>query len=121
MLCHLMSYVKYQGLSSSVERNGKSLGTRLVLRYPISNPEPAILCGGLLRFWETPANFARKSVHLDPVLRSTFINRHSLIGNIELNTLFINVLIYSSHCSSNSELFYNRSQISSIISNHDPG
>jgi hypothetical protein len=42
----------------------------------ISKPEPAILCGGLLRLWETPANFARKSVHLDPVLRSTFINRH---------------------------------------------
>jgi hypothetical protein len=35
-----------------------------------------ILCGGLLRLWETPATFARKSVHLDPVLRSTFINRH---------------------------------------------
>jgi hypothetical protein len=43
---------------------------------PISKPEPAILCGGLLRLWETPAAFARKSVHLDPVLRSTFINRH---------------------------------------------
>jgi hypothetical protein len=42
----------------------------------ISKPEPAILCGGLLRLWETPATFARKSVHLDPVLRSTFINRH---------------------------------------------
>ena len=35
-----------------------------------------ILCGGLLRLWETPVTFARKSVHLDPVLRSTFINRH---------------------------------------------
>jgi hypothetical protein len=42
----------------------------------ISKPEPAILCGGLLRLWETPVNFARKSVHLDPVLRSTFINWH---------------------------------------------
>ena len=42
----------------------------------ISNPDPAILCGGLLRLWETPAKFARKSVHLDPVLRSTFINRY---------------------------------------------
>jgi hypothetical protein len=24
----------------------------------ISKPEPAILCGGLLRLWETPATFA---------------------------------------------------------------
>jgi hypothetical protein len=44
--------------------------------YAISNPEPAIHCGGLLGLWETPANFVRKSVHLDPVPRSTFINRH---------------------------------------------
>ena len=51
-----------------------ALGT--VQHLPISKPEPAILCGGLLRLWETPATFARKSVHLDPVLRSTFINRH---------------------------------------------
>jgi hypothetical protein len=42
----------------------------------VSKPEPAIFCGGLLRLWETPATFARKSVHLDPGLRSTFINRH---------------------------------------------
>jgi hypothetical protein len=42
----------------------------------ISKQEPAILCGGLLRLWETPATFARKSAHLDPVLRSTFIIRH---------------------------------------------
>ena len=42
----------------------------------ISKLEPAILRGGLLRLWKTPATFARKSVHLDPVLRSTFINRH---------------------------------------------
>jgi hypothetical protein len=39
----------------------------------ISKPEPAILCGGLLRLWGTPVNFARKSVHLNPVPRSTFI------------------------------------------------
>ena len=26
----------------------------------ISKPELAILCGGLLRLWETPASFARK-------------------------------------------------------------
>jgi hypothetical protein len=29
---------------------------------PISNPEPAISCGGLLRLWETPENFARNFV-----------------------------------------------------------
>ena len=42
----------------------------------IPKPEPEILCVGLLRLWETSATFARKSVHLDPVLRSTFMNRH---------------------------------------------
>jgi hypothetical protein len=53
-----------------------SAAVEMTRQITISNPEPAILCGGLLRLWETPANFGRKSLHWDPVLRSTFINRH---------------------------------------------
>jgi hypothetical protein len=34
-------------------------GTSSIVSFsdPISNPEPAILCGGLSRLWETPAKF----------------------------------------------------------------
>jgi hypothetical protein len=40
-----------------------------------SNLEPWA-CNPLWRLWETPTNFARKSVQLDLVPLSTFINRH---------------------------------------------
>jgi hypothetical protein len=66
------SLIFYSELNKLEKSPWKTGGTG----QPISKPEPAILCGGLLRLWETPATFARKSVHSDPVLRSTFINRH---------------------------------------------
>ena len=43
------------------------IGIIIVIIGATSNlyPEPTILCGGTIGFWETQANFALKSVHFD--------------------------------------------------------
>jgi hypothetical protein len=43
------------------------IGIIIVIIGATSNlyPEPTILCGDMIGFWETQANFALKSVHFD--------------------------------------------------------